>query len=186
MVEALWRNLKRLVLHMYNRPRLDLANFMIITKSLPPYCLTLSNLLWDRGSRPKTLTHMQSAFKASWDRLLKVPIKGEYKTNIKTWTCDCGNQKYHAYLLCKHLVQAVPDIPPDWWTSVMRYHIPPFYTVPIRDGSAKAPEIQRQYDWLRRMDPAASAKLQGVLGSLDVSDVSGPGTQTARDGGLDS
>ncbi|KAH9924390.1 uncharacterized protein B0H18DRAFT_877978, partial [Fomitopsis serialis] len=37
MVEALWRNLKRLVLHMYNRPPVDLAVHAIITKALPPY-----------------------------------------------------------------------------------------------------------------------------------------------------
>ncbi|KAI1782045.1 hypothetical protein LXA43DRAFT_870500, partial [Ganoderma leucocontextum] len=37
MVEALWRNLKHLVLHLYNRPPLDLAIYAIVTKSLPPY-----------------------------------------------------------------------------------------------------------------------------------------------------
>ncbi|KAI0710463.1 hypothetical protein C8T65DRAFT_538559, partial [Cerioporus squamosus] len=37
MVEALWRNLKRLVLHLYNRPPVDLAVYAIITKAIPPY-----------------------------------------------------------------------------------------------------------------------------------------------------
>ncbi|PCH44631.1 hypothetical protein WOLCODRAFT_50308, partial [Wolfiporia cocos MD-104 SS10] len=35
MVEALWRNIKRLVLHMYNRPPVDLATYAIITKAIP-------------------------------------------------------------------------------------------------------------------------------------------------------
>ncbi|OSC99965.1 hypothetical protein PYCCODRAFT_1342865, partial [Trametes coccinea BRFM310] len=35
MVEALWRNLKRLVLHMYNRPPVDLALYALITQALP-------------------------------------------------------------------------------------------------------------------------------------------------------
>ncbi|RPD61298.1 hypothetical protein L227DRAFT_466509, partial [Lentinus tigrinus ALCF2SS1-6] len=35
MVEALWRNLKRLVLHLYNRPPIDLAVYAIITKAIP-------------------------------------------------------------------------------------------------------------------------------------------------------
>ncbi|PCH36009.1 hypothetical protein WOLCODRAFT_39395, partial [Wolfiporia cocos MD-104 SS10] len=37
MVEALWHNIKRLVLHMYNRPPVDLTAYAVITKALPPY-----------------------------------------------------------------------------------------------------------------------------------------------------
>lgn len=37
MVEALWRNLKRLVLRNFNRPRLDLALFALVHGSIPPY-----------------------------------------------------------------------------------------------------------------------------------------------------
>ncbi|GJE92122.1 hypothetical protein PsYK624_082750 [Phanerochaete sordida] len=155
MVEALWRNLKRLVLHLYNRPPLDLANFAIITKSLPPYRLTLSKLLSPVQGRVKKLTHMQVAFKRSWVALLKSAIKGAYTTSITMWTCDCGAQKYHAFLLCKHLVQAVGDIPPEWWTAVSRYHIRPFYTVPIDGTVAPAPESKRNYGWILRMDPQA-------------------------------
>lgn len=66
VVEALWRNLKRLVLRMYNRPPLDLATYALITQSIPPYRITLKNLLYDRGGgRPNTLTHMQVVFKRS-------------------------------------------------------------------------------------------------------------------------
>lgn len=134
MVEALWRNLKRLVLHMYNRPPLDLAVYALITKAIPPYRKTLSTLTQVRaGGRPEHLTHMQEALKKAWRFLEKVPIKGNYNTNVAQWTCDCGAQKYHACLLCKHLVQAVGPIPAAWWTSVTRYRQPPFYTAPI-DG----------------------------------------------------
>lgn len=115
MVEALWRNLKRMVLHMYNRPPADLAVHAIVTKSLPPYRLTLSTLISIRGGgRPPSLTHMQEAFKRSWERLLTVHIKGSYNTDVAKWTCDCGSQKYHAHLLCKHLVQAVGPVPSTW------------------------------------------------------------------------
>ncbi|KAH9893349.1 hypothetical protein C8Q73DRAFT_648362, partial [Cubamyces lactineus] len=37
VVEALWRGIKCLVLHMYNRPRIDLALYAIVTRALPPY-----------------------------------------------------------------------------------------------------------------------------------------------------
>lgn len=159
MVESLWRNIKRLVLHMFNRPPLDLANFMIITQGLPPYWLTLSNIITIRGGgRLEKLSNAQTALKASWERLAKVPIKGRYQTDIAHWTCDCGSQKYHAFLLCKHLVQAAGSISPRWWQTVIRYHEPPFYII---DGVAtKAPERKCDYDWLQRMGPEAVAEAE--------------------------
>ena len=100
VVEALWRNLKRLVLHLYNRPPVDLAVFAIVTKTLPPYRLTLNRILTDpRSGRAKSLSHMQRAFKKSWIHLHQAQINGSYTTDTARWTCDCGPQKYHAYLL---------------------------------------------------------------------------------------
>ncbi|KAI9068975.1 hypothetical protein FKP32DRAFT_1533784, partial [Trametes sanguinea] len=37
VVEALWRSIKRLVLHLFNRPPVDLALWAIVTRALPPY-----------------------------------------------------------------------------------------------------------------------------------------------------
>ncbi|KAH9848384.1 hypothetical protein C2E23DRAFT_889222 [Lenzites betulinus] len=158
IVEALWRNLKRLVLHMYNRPPIDLALHAIVTKSLPPYRQTLKRAIKNpRLGRAAKLTHLQKDLKRSWERLEKVPIKGVYETDIKTWTCDCGSQKYHAHLLCKHLVQAVGHPPANWWTSILRYHIPPFYTVPIEGVVAPPPEHVDNYGWAERLHSAPSA-----------------------------
>ena len=169
MVESLWRNLKRLVLHMYNRPPLDLANYAIITQSLAGYRITLSKILKaDSGQnrRPKKLSHMQEAFKRSWKALRNVPIKGAYKTDVTAWTCDCGAQKYHAYLLCKHLVHAAGSIPVTWWVNASRYHIPPFYTVPI-DGTVRPPpESKRNHAWLSRMDSRARPERSGTPNPL--------------------
>ncbi|KAI0682131.1 hypothetical protein BC835DRAFT_1424816 [Cytidiella melzeri] len=134
MVEALWRNLKRLVLHNYSPPPVDLAVYALVHGSIPPYRITLSRFLHARsGGRPKGLSNMQEAFKKSWQRLQTVPIKGTYITDVTQWKCDCGSQKYHAHLLCKHLVQAVGDVPPSWWSRVHRFYTAPFYAAP-RDG----------------------------------------------------
>ena len=152
MVEALWRNLKRLVLHLYNRPPVDLVVYMIVTRTLPPYRVTLRSIIADaRPGRARTLTHMQKALKRSWKRLSSVPIKGSYNTRLVTWTCDCGAQKYHAYILCKHLVQAAGVQSPKWWAAVTRYRIPPFYTVPVNGIIPTAPETQTPHAWLDRM-----------------------------------
>ena len=145
MVEALWCNLKRLVLHNYNRPPVDLAVYALVRGSILPYRVTLSHILTTRpGGRPKGLSNMQEMFKKSWQRLTTVPIKGKYATNTTQWTYDCGAQKYHAYLLCKHLVQAVGDVPSSWWTRVQRFYTPPFFTVPINgEVSERRPESDR-------------------------------------------
>ncbi len=95
--------------------------------------------------------------KRAWERLEKVPIRGEYSTDVHRWTCDCGSQKYHAHLLCKHLVQAVGHPSADWWPTVTRYHIPPFYTVPLNGEIAEAPEAMRSHDWTGRMRAKRSA-----------------------------
>lgn len=98
MGEALWRNLKRLILHNFNRPRLKLALFALVRPSIPPYRKTLAEFLQSRsGGHPQGLSNMQEALKKAWRRLQTIPIKGEYLTNISKWTCDCGTQKYHAY-----------------------------------------------------------------------------------------
>ncbi|TCD59764.1 hypothetical protein EIP91_011523, partial [Steccherinum ochraceum] len=150
MVEALWRNLKRLVLHQYNRPRVDLAVYAVVTKALPPYRLTLSQILRPIAGRSKALSHTQEAMKKAWKRLLAVPIKGTYTLDVSRWTCDCGSQKYHAYLLCKHLVQEVGPMDADWWAAVVRYRIPPYYRVSTNGLVPPAPESSRNHAWLSR------------------------------------
>lgn len=185
VVEALWRNLKRLVLHMYNRPRVDLAAYVLITQSIPPYRITLRKLLQPRdGGRPKTLTNMQVAFKRAWKRLSKSHIKGTYNTDLARWTCDCGSQKYHANLLCKHLVQAVGPIDTSWWPLVTRYNVPPFYTVPINSVIADPPQLNLDRPWL---DGASDAEVDLMLdvetSSLpDITSSPDKASHTGRDG----
>ncbi|KAH9836527.1 uncharacterized protein C8Q71DRAFT_46536, partial [Rhodofomes roseus] len=67
-------------------------------------------------------------------------------------------QKYHAYLLCKHLVHATGDLPASWWVQVQRFHVPPFYTVPINGMIASPPESNTKHAWLDRMPNTAAAE----------------------------
>ncbi|KAI9057367.1 hypothetical protein FKP32DRAFT_1689206 [Trametes sanguinea] len=195
MVEALWRNLKRLVLHMYNRPPVDLAVYALVTQALPSYRLKLRGIVANpRPGRPRPLSAAQQAMKRSWTRLRKVPIRGTYRTDISRWTCDCGAQKYHAYLLCKHLVKATGPLPTVWWREARRFHIPPFYAVPINGITAPAPESVRDHAWVTRMSqPRIRACPRAVsITSVDsdpdvpIPDIysrpSSPAPPTGRDG----
>ncbi|KAH7904418.1 hypothetical protein BJ138DRAFT_1019167 [Hygrophoropsis aurantiaca] len=46
------------------------------------------------------------------------------------WTCNCGSQKYNAYHICKHLVQAVPRVPASFFHQVVRRRTKPLYRHP--------------------------------------------------------
>ncbi|KAI0676271.1 hypothetical protein C8Q78DRAFT_1073099 [Trametes maxima] len=192
IVEALWRGIKHQVLPRYNRPPVDFALYSVVTKALPPYRLRLLEILRNpRASRAQSLSHVQKDLHRAWKRLKNVPIRGKYMTNVKRWTCDCGAQKYHSHLLCKHLVRAAGGIDASWWPKAERYHIPPFYTVPIKKTVAPPPETMRNQSWLPRIAAAASPIVQfphvtpsppPVLPDADAddpgSDVSIPGVET--------
>ena len=67
-------------------------------------------------------------------------------------------------------MHAAGEIPDFWWRQATRYHIPPFYTVPIDGVIADAPESQRNHSWLPRMGlevPASSVEeSEGTTESL--------------------
>ncbi|KAJ7220490.1 hypothetical protein GGX14DRAFT_342940, partial [Mycena pura] len=92
-----------------------------------------------RPGRAKMLTPYRKAFKKGWKTLAARPLGTQgYVTNLSTWTCSCGQQKYNAFLLCKHLVQAVLPPDPDFFREVVRRRVTPFYSHRLlhpKDGS---------------------------------------------------
>ena len=130
LVEALWRNFKRMVLYHYNRPRVDLTTFALVTQGIPPYQVRFNQIVRDpRDGRAKCLQGEQIPIKWAWLALCKRPTKGSYNPDVLLWLCSCGTQKYHLYLLCKHLVKKLPLPDADWWATVIRWHTTPFYDI---------------------------------------------------------
>ena len=104
-----------------------------------------------------TINGEQIPIKKAWLTLRTRELGGEYDTDIFHWTCDCGTQKYHSYLLCKHLVNKVCVPPPEWWATIVRRHVPPFYDIRellSPEDRAKVPEPEElgNYSWLARME----------------------------------
>jgi hypothetical protein len=130
LVESLWRNFKRMVLHHFNRPRVDFATYALVTQGIAPYRICFNQIIKNpRNGRARSLHGEQIPIKCAWLALHQRPIKGAYDTNIKYWLCSCGAQKYHSYLLCKHLIQALPLPSADWRTTVVWRHTAPFYDI---------------------------------------------------------
>ena len=153
----MWRNFKRLVLYLYNRPRVDFATYTLVTQhSLHTGISLCGSLMILTRARLLPLMASKSQSKRLGSILYKREIRGKYDTDILCWTCSCGQQKYHSYLLCKHLVQAVPRPKPDWWAKIVQYHVPPFYDICkllSSEERARAPEPEElgNRSWLARM-----------------------------------
>ena len=175
VVEAMWRNFKRLVLHLHNRLRVDFATYALVTQALPAYRFKLVGMLRNpRVGRALALTGEQVSIKRAWLILYKRVIKGRYDTNVLHWTCTCGAQKYHPYLLCKHLVQAVRFPDPYWWTTLVRHPVTPFYDVrallsPEDRARAPEPPALGHHSWLTRMQGGRSNSSTPTVPSLPVS-----------------
>ncbi|KAK7006843.1 SWIM-type domain-containing protein [Favolaschia claudopus] len=139
-VENLWRNLKHRTLHEFVHPRLDQVFYLIVTDLIPTFSAKMQ--IFERDFRPgrsNPLTPWQKCFKANWKKLSLRPLGSqEYNIDLSSWTCTCGQQKYSAYLLCKHLVQSFQAPAPEFFQTVIRRRVPPFYSHPLlkpKDGS---------------------------------------------------
>jgi hypothetical protein len=131
-VENFWWQLKHNYLHHMLRPRLDLLVSILINNVTPEY-VAHAEVLEDthRLGHSKPLTTYQKYFKKSWNALEAAPISGKiYITNVATWTCTCGQQKYQRHHLCKHLVRAVPHPPVSFWRKVVCRRVTPLYHHP--------------------------------------------------------
>jgi hypothetical protein len=89
----MWRNFKRMVLYMYNRPCVDFATYALVTQALQLYQVKF-NMFMDnpRKGRTASLTGEQAPIKKAWLLLRTREIKGQYNTNVYQWTCSCGAQ----------------------------------------------------------------------------------------------
>ena len=118
VVEAMWENFKCGVLYNYNCLRVDFATFSLVIQALPAYRHKLLKHINDpHKGQAASLHGEQILIKKAWEFLYNREIGGSYNTNVGNWTCNCGTQKYHLYLLCKHLVKAVNFPSSQWWTT---------------------------------------------------------------------
>lgn len=160
-VENFWRQLKHDFLHHHLRPRLDELVYILIENVTPAY-LERSEILEPgyRLSRARPPSTWQKYFKSSWTHLSGIQSSTrKYATDVESWTCNCGSQKFNAHLLCKHLVQAVGTPPPHFWTQVHRRRVTPVY----RHSALRRPTDATL--------PAAIADLSGAHSITDGEDL---------------
>ncbi|KAL1740347.1 hypothetical protein HDZ31DRAFT_85480 [Schizophyllum fasciatum] len=131
-VENFWRQLKHNDLHHLVHPRIDQLVHILIHSVTPAYYRRMQTMSADfRLGRSTKLTTHQKYFKVEWRRLSRATVSGKaYETDVRHWICNCGRQKYSAYHICKHLVQAVRPPPIAFWNHVHRRRTIPLYRHP--------------------------------------------------------
>ena len=171
LVESLWKNFKQMVLHHYNCPCMDFATCALVTEGIASYQVCLNHIVRNPcNGCAKGLHGEQIPIKHAWLACHKCPLNGSYNTDVKLWLCSCRSQKYHAYLLCKHLVQALPLPDADWWTNIVWQHTPPFYNIRKlppqgKQETAPSPAVLGLQYWTRQ----DTALLQTFLASHCVT-----------------
>ncbi|KAJ7712298.1 hypothetical protein B0H16DRAFT_1437028 [Mycena metata] len=130
ILESHWRRIKQDFLHHFHMPRCDLLVWILVTKLAPAYYRKLDRLLTDTG-RYRELPSWRKDFKRAWREKEKAPItlpvNPAYKTDVKKWTCTCRSLAPSQFLLCKHLVQGVHPVPPQFFLEVKRQRTAPFW-----------------------------------------------------------
>jgi hypothetical protein len=130
--ENTWKRIKHTHLHNLVHPRLDqLVHILIyeVTPAIDARIVYLDPTF--RWGRAREETTWQKGFHATWNAMLKKPLSGKkYVTNVKRWTCSCGQQPYNTYHLCKHLVDAVGMPSNKFWVEIYRRRTMPIYRHP--------------------------------------------------------
>ena len=144
IVESHWRKLKHDYLHKFNRPRIDLVVWVLLTRAIPDSLVRMRALLSQDHRR--AIASWRKAFKREWKKLtirsevIEDPIQ-RYHTNPAQWTCACPIFINSRFLICKHLLFFYEPIldPVRFFREVKRQRFPPFW---IEKGLTLRPEYR--------------------------------------------
>lgn len=132
IVESHWRKIKHDYLHRFNRPRIDLVIWILLSRLIPS-ALTRMHALLQRDHRRATACWRKD-FKSEWKRLndkLSNPVHvHQYHTDPVRWTCACPYFLSSRFLFCKHILSCYERIsdPVNFFRSVQRRRNFPFWT----------------------------------------------------------
>src|SRR5882724_11732852 len=78
-------------------------------------------MLNDTG-RYRELPCWRKPFKHEWKNLTNIlitlPLNSKYRPDLKAWVCTCPYFVKSQFLVCKHLIQSIPTMPPTFFLEV--------------------------------------------------------------------
>ena len=131
IVESHWRRLKHDFLHRFNRPRIDLVAWILVTRVIPD---TITRMQGIRSGGNRTArAAWRKPFKREWKNLqgkiINLDSIKRYHTDPLKWVCACEAFLKSRFLICKHLVHCVSpfDNRVDFFRNVQRRRTWPFW-----------------------------------------------------------
>ena len=134
IVESHWRLLKHDFLHRFNRPRIDLVLWILISR-LVPAAVSKMRAIQSRDYRVATAS-WRADFKKEWKELSgRVPDAEtfrQYHTNPRKWVCGCDFFLGSRFLICKHLVHCFEPVtrPLEFYREIRRQRSSPYWVCP--------------------------------------------------------
>lgn len=138
IVESHWRRLKHDYLHRFNRPRVDLVLWILLSRVLPDSVYRMNEIL-EGGSRCVEAS-WRKVFKRQWKASQKQVVDERsirlYHTNPTQWTCACESFLLSRFMFCKHLVHCFTKVPVgpqsfELFSRIRRQRAPPFWVEPV-------------------------------------------------------
>lgn len=112
IIESHCRRIKHDYLHQFNRPRIDLVCWVLLTRTIPQALEKMTAILNKDLRMAKAA--WRKPFKKEWKLLQSMPVESEsllkYHTNPIRWTCACEAFLQSRFLICKHILSCYEGI----------------------------------------------------------------------------
>ena len=128
IMESHWRKVKHDFLHSFNRPRIDIVAWVLLSNVIPD-ALTRMHVLLQRDHR-KGRASWRKHFKKEWETLSsRAVINDGYHTDPAKWTCSCPKFLKSRFLVCKHILACYEPITDrvNFFYNVARSRTSPFW-----------------------------------------------------------
>lgn len=113
IIESHWRVVKHDFLHRFNRPRIDLVCWILVSRLVPRALDRMTALL--KKNHRKAKASWRKDFKQQWRRMRSSRVETQsllkYHTDPVKWTCACNSFLLSRFLLCKHILFCFEDLP---------------------------------------------------------------------------
>ena len=131
MVESHWRRIKHDYPHQFNRPRIDLVAWILVTRTIPDVITHMRGIR--SGGHRTTQASWRKPFKKEWKVLQLRDVdpgsRQRYHTDPIRFVCACEAFQDHRFLVCKHLVSCFSPLrsPVEFFRGVRRRRTWPFW-----------------------------------------------------------
>lgn len=172
VVESHWRRFKHDFLHDYNRPRIDLVVWILVSRLLPSEIMNMNNIL--TKNHRMYVAHWRTAFKKEWQQLEQRPVQpevlGDYRTDLGRGTCGCPRFRDSRFLICKHIIylhnlqnQNNPRDQYGYFRNVRRIADPPFWILPQGEETEEAEGLPHEGEQDFHLSPTPQPLYENML-----------------------